>query len=196
MVECHGSSDQSHIVDPLSYFSFHPVLHDWSGMYYPVCGMMYIKEPLLLIRKSSPCGSSGFPLCLRGHLPHVWCHITIKKVLSVSLNKTFPSFLPIPYIILVNSYHLTCPSSYSKIDSNYIRTYPILKQIIDDNITVCFNTMANSVMTIAAIFKYWWIKYRIVYSTQGVSAIGIRQCIMCRMWTLWYKTMTNCYVIL
>ena len=25
---------------------------------------MYIKEPLLLIEKSSPCGSSGFPLLL------------------------------------------------------------------------------------------------------------------------------------
>ena len=54
--------------DPLSYFSFQPVLHDWCnkgrGMYYPVCGMMHIKEPLLLIGKSSPCGSSRFPLSL------------------------------------------------------------------------------------------------------------------------------------
>ena len=31
---------------------------------YPVCGMVYIKEPLLLIRKSSPCGGSGFPLSI------------------------------------------------------------------------------------------------------------------------------------
>ena len=39
-----------HGVDPLSYFSFQPVLHDWCnkgrGMYYPVCGMMHIKEPI------------------------------------------------------------------------------------------------------------------------------------------------------
>ena len=34
------------------------------GMCYPVCGMMHIKEPLLLIGKSSPCGGSGFPLSL------------------------------------------------------------------------------------------------------------------------------------
>ena len=34
------------------------------GMYYPVCGMMDIKEPLLLIGKSSPYGGSGFPLLL------------------------------------------------------------------------------------------------------------------------------------
>ena len=54
--------------NPLSYFSFQPVLHDWCnkgrGMCYPVCGMMHIKEPLLLIGKSSPCGGSGVPLSL------------------------------------------------------------------------------------------------------------------------------------
>ena len=57
-----------HGVDPLSYFSFQPVLHDWCnkgcGMYYPVCGIMHIKEPLLLIGKSSLCGGSRFPLSL------------------------------------------------------------------------------------------------------------------------------------
>ena len=57
-----------HGVDPLSYFSFQPVIHDWCnegrGMCYPVCGMMHIKEPLLLIRKSNLCGGSGFPLSL------------------------------------------------------------------------------------------------------------------------------------
>ena len=34
------------------------------GMCYPVCGMVHIKEPLLLIEKSSPCGGNGFPLSL------------------------------------------------------------------------------------------------------------------------------------
>ena len=57
-----------HGVDPLSYFSVQPVLHDWCNkghdMWYPACGMVYIKEPLLLIGKSSPCGSSGFRLSL------------------------------------------------------------------------------------------------------------------------------------
>ena len=57
-----------HGVDPLSYFSFQPVLHDWCnkgrGMCYPVCGMVHIKEPLLLIGKSSLCGGSGFPFKL------------------------------------------------------------------------------------------------------------------------------------
>ena len=57
-----------HGVDPLSYFSFQPVLHNWCnkgrGMYYPDYGMVHIKEPLLLIGKSSPCGSSGLPFSL------------------------------------------------------------------------------------------------------------------------------------
>ena len=71
-----------HGVDPLSYFLFQPVLHDWCskgcGMCYPVYGMVHIKEPLLLIKKSSPCGGSGFPLSHRlviehpftGSIPH------------------------------------------------------------------------------------------------------------------------------
>ena len=40
-----------------SEVSFQPVLHDWctkgSGMCYPVCVMVHIKEPLLLIEQSS-----------------------------------------------------------------------------------------------------------------------------------------------
>ena len=57
-----------HGVDPLSYFSFQPVLHDWCikgcGMCYPVCRMVHRKEPLLLIDKSSLCGGSRFPFSL------------------------------------------------------------------------------------------------------------------------------------
>ena len=56
------------MVDPMSYFSFQPVLHDWCnkgrGMCHPLCGMMHIKETLLLIGKSRSCGGSGFPLSL------------------------------------------------------------------------------------------------------------------------------------
>ena len=37
-----GVSDRSFMVDPLSYFSIQPVLHDWC-MCYPVCGMIHIK---------------------------------------------------------------------------------------------------------------------------------------------------------
>ena len=60
------SSDRSLRVDLLSYFSFQPVLHDWYNeghdMCDPVCGMVHIKESLLLTGKSSPCGGSGFPV--------------------------------------------------------------------------------------------------------------------------------------
>ena len=56
------------MVDPFTYFSFQPLIHDWfnknRGICYPVCGMVHIKEPLLLIGKSSPIGGSGFPLSL------------------------------------------------------------------------------------------------------------------------------------
>ena len=65
---CDWSSDRSFMEDPLSYFSFQPLLHDLynkgRGMCYPVCGMMHLKEPLLLIGKSSSCGGRGFPLSL------------------------------------------------------------------------------------------------------------------------------------
>ena len=55
------------ISGPLSYFSYQPVLHNWFNkghdMDYHVCGVVHIKDPLLLIRKRSPCsGSSGCPL--------------------------------------------------------------------------------------------------------------------------------------
>ena len=69
---------------PLSYFSFQPVLHDWCnkgcGMFYPVCGMVHIKEPLLLIGKSSLRGGSRFPHYLSGTLPYARHHITINKM--------------------------------------------------------------------------------------------------------------------
>ena len=66
------------MVDPLGYISFQPVPHDWCnkgcGICYPVCEMMHIKEPLLLIGKSSLCGNNGFPLSLSewsfSHISH------------------------------------------------------------------------------------------------------------------------------
>ena len=57
--------------------------------------MMHIKEPLLLIRKSSPCRGSGFPLLLSEWSSTICLTPYNRKqnVLSASLNKTFPSFL-------------------------------------------------------------------------------------------------------
>ena len=94
------------MVDPLNYFSFQPVLHNWCnkghGMCYPVCGMVHIKEPLLLIRKSNPCGGSRFPLSL-SEWSFIICQTLYNckwNVLSASLNKTFPSFL---YLVVIPS---------------------------------------------------------------------------------------------
>ena len=73
MVRAFAHGVMGHWIDPswggpMNYFSFVLVLHDWGnkgrGMCYPVCGMVHIKEPLLSIEKSSPCGGSGFPLLL------------------------------------------------------------------------------------------------------------------------------------
>ena len=87
-----------HGVDPLCYFLFQPVLHDWCNkgrdMCYHVCGMMHIKEPLLLIEKSSPCGGSRFPLSL-SEWSFTICPTPYNRkynVLIASLNKTFPFF--------------------------------------------------------------------------------------------------------
>ena len=66
-------------------------------MCYPVCGMVHIKEPLLLIGKSSLCGSSRFPFSLSEWSLTICLTPYNRKlnVLSASLNKTFPSFLPV-----------------------------------------------------------------------------------------------------
>ena len=83
----YGLSNPSLIVDPKSYFLFQcsttgiikamlcAILSGKEGnvlfnnalntLYLIVCGMVYIKDPLLLIRKSSPCScGSGFSLFL------------------------------------------------------------------------------------------------------------------------------------
>ena len=82
------------MVDPLHCFSFQPVLHDLCNighdMYYPVCWMMHLNDPLLLLGKSSPCsGCSAFSFLLSE-----W-FFTIRPVLlngSASFSKTIPSF--------------------------------------------------------------------------------------------------------
>ena len=49
----------------LGYFPFQPVVHNWfikaRGIYCSVYGKVHIKDPLLIIEKSSLCGGSGFP---------------------------------------------------------------------------------------------------------------------------------------
>ena len=74
------------------------MLHNWCNkgrrMCYAVCG---IEEPLLLIRKSSLCGGIGFPFSLAEWSLTICLMPYNRKwnVFSASLNKTFPSFLPL-----------------------------------------------------------------------------------------------------
>ena len=98
------SLDRSFMVDPLSYFSFKPVLQDWCtkgcGICYPVYGMVHIKEPLLLIGKNIPCCDSRFPLLL-SEWSFIICPTSYNRkynVLSASLNKTFSSFFITPIV--------------------------------------------------------------------------------------------------
>ena len=63
-----------------------------SGMCYPDCGKVHIKEPLLLIGKSNPCGDSGLPLSQSEWTPYNRKY----NVFNVSLNKTFPLFYSFP----------------------------------------------------------------------------------------------------
>ena len=50
-------------------------------MCYPVCGMVHIKEPLLLIERVAHVAAAGFlSHYLSGHLPYVRCHITVNEM--------------------------------------------------------------------------------------------------------------------
>ena len=75
-------------VDSLSYFSFQPVLHDWCnkgrGMCYPVCGMVHIKAPLLLIEKNNHVvAAAGFlSPYLNVPSPYVRHDIIVNKMCS------------------------------------------------------------------------------------------------------------------
>ena len=76
-------------------------------MCYHVCGMVHIKEPLLSIEKSSPCGGSGFPLSLSERSFTICLTLYNRKIKCVewSLNKTFP--IPIPTLFKEFYCHLT-----------------------------------------------------------------------------------------
>ena len=64
------------MLDPLPHFSFQPVLDNWCncGMHYPVCGMVHINDPVLLIGKNSPCSGSSKQVFFLT----VQCYISVK----------------------------------------------------------------------------------------------------------------------
>ena len=116
------------MVDQLSHFLFQPVLHDWCnkghGICFPVCGIVHIKERLLLFGKSSPCGGSGFHLSL-SEWSFTICPTPYNcksNVLSASLNKTFhslPCLVPMHYGIC--SMFLTSNKERKK-NKNFVKT--------------------------------------------------------------------------
>ena len=112
----HGGS-----IFSLGYFPFQPVIHNWSikrcGMYGPVSVKVHIKDRLLLIGKSSLCGSGGFPL--KKYVTMTICLTSNSRyenrcALKVSLNKTnFPFFLLIAvlfcYVLQLTSLLILIP---------------------------------------------------------------------------------------
>ena len=96
------------MVDPLSYFSFQPALHDWCnkgcGMCYPVCGMMHIKEPLLLIYiyilvfdKRNNNSENKYSHLLKYHRFQVILDITVYIYIYISISKAIPkTHTPLP----------------------------------------------------------------------------------------------------
>ena len=87
-IHLHSFLDRSFMVDPLSYFSFQPVLSClWDSEYKRSLaanrkGNVLFNDKLnTLMGKSRPCsGGSRFPLLLRSPLPYVRRHITIHKM--------------------------------------------------------------------------------------------------------------------
>ena len=64
MVRAFAHGAMGHRIDPSWGGPIKLFLVPASDMCYPVYGIVHIKEPLLSIGKSSPCGGSGFPLSL------------------------------------------------------------------------------------------------------------------------------------
>ena len=84
--------------------------------------MMHIKEPLLLIEKSSPCGGSGFPLSL-SEWSFVICLTPSNRkynLLSASLNKTLSSSLPTQICVPMSFFLYHYPRILSRIDFLFI----------------------------------------------------------------------------
>ena len=107
---------------------FQPVFHHWCNK---GCGMVHIKEPLLLIRKSSPCGGSRFLLSL-SEWSYTICLTSYNSkynVLSASLNKTFPSFLlhAISHLVSYKLSHRLPETNYSIIFCAFLINYLIRK---------------------------------------------------------------------
>ena len=130
-------------------------------MCYPVCGMMHIKEPLLLIKKSSPCGGSRFPLSLSE-----WS-FTI-YLMPYTLNKTFcvhhkiKCFLPSTHCGLSDQSFMMDPLSYFSFlpvlhnwcDKCHSRCYPVSGMVHIKNMASNLKRIADVVATAWFFSRY------------------------------------------
>ena len=124
-----------HRVNPLSYFSFQPVPHDWCNK---GCGMCYhMKEPLLLIDKSSLCGGSGFPFSLSE-----WS-------LTICLT---------PYNRRYNVCEREREDYIDKHKKNTLLSTKTIKDRIPSSSNVTFNTSVRSLLTFIAIIFIFHLK--------------------------------------
>ena len=109
------SSLHGECICSLGYFPFQTVVHNWSikgcDTWFPVYGKVHIKDPLLVIGKSSLCGDGEF--CLKRYVTMTirlmsnsqWYEN--KCALQMSLNKTnFPLY--------VCQVHATCSTWHHK----------------------------------------------------------------------------------
>ena len=70
------ANEISSVYISLGLFPFQPVPHNWytkgRGIYYPLCGIVHIKDPLLSVGTISPLsGGNGFLISLCCILPYV-----------------------------------------------------------------------------------------------------------------------------
>ena len=96
----------SPIMDPVSYFSYQPVLNNWCnkgcGMYYPIGGMVHIKCPLLLTKSVAyVVAAAGFLSLFEWYF--VRCHTTVNNVLSASLYNFLPCCFPQVFYVKIES---------------------------------------------------------------------------------------------
>ena len=94
-------------------------------MCYPVCGMMHVNEPLLLIGKSSPCGGSMFPLS----------DIPSKNVLNVLLNN-YEKHTLVLYTCIHNFWDTIQPVIIRLVNEHELKFPDLLKKKFNDT----FNT--------------------------------------------------------
>ena len=101
------------------------------GICCPVCVIVHIKEPLLLIGKSSPCGDSSFlSLYVNGHL-------TIAKKCVECIVKLNISLLHQPFTIL-----LWCEGLLDRPQSRFLKAQFL--EVRPLNTIVCLNPNLNT----------------------------------------------------